>query len=565
MIPARSPAMRFISWLTGLFIVGLLASCGDEDSSPTVVATPPVLTGPPPLELLFTYSSEKKDWLTDVITTFNASNATIASGQRIAVSAIPMGSGECIDEILAGVRKPHLISPASAAFITMGNAAAQAATGKPVITGSESLVLSPVVIAMWKPMAEKLGWPTKAIGWSDILPLATAPTGWATVGEPVWGRFRFGHTHPEFSNSGLMSLLAEIYAAAGKTGGLTSEDVRADKTRAFVSGIEGAVTHYGSSTGFFADRMFAGGMGAFSATVLYESNVVDAASKNLGTPVVAIYPKEGTFWSDHPVGIVQREWVTPAHQEAVKKLIKFLLDRPQQEAALRLGFRPGSPDIAVGAPIDAAHGCDPKQPTTTLEVPAAPVLADALAMWKTTKKPSHVTLVVDVSGSMNDEGKIDGARAAAKTLIEGLDDRDLCSLLIFNNTPTWLAQRQPVKTARAELAATAGKLIANGGTALYDGILEAQKDFAAERGERISALIVLSDGEDTESKATLDAVLAAAAGGVEQGGIRIFTVAYGKGAKKDVLKKIAEVSRGKQFSGDAASIRTVFRDIATFF
>ena len=76
---------------------------------------------------------------------------------------------------------------------------------------------------------------------------------------------------------------------------------------------------------------------------------------------------------------------------------------------------------------------------------------------------------------------------------------------------------------------------------------------------------MLSDGEDTESKATLDTVLAAAAGGVEQGGVRIFTVAYGNGAKKDVLKKIAEVSRGKLFSGDAASIRTVFRDIATFF
>ncbi len=556
--------MRFMCWLSLVVICGLLLNCGDPDSTTSISpATAPA--GPPPLELLFTYSSEKKDWLSEVITTFNTSNATIASGQRINVTALPMGSGECIDEIITGLRKPHLISPASGAFITMGNAAAQAATGKPVVTNSENLVLSPVVIAMWKPMAEKLGWPEKAIGWSDILPLATAPTGWASVGEPVWGRFRFGHTHPEFSNSGLMSLLAEIHAAAGKTAGLTSADVQAESTRAFVRNIEGAVTHYGSSTGFFAERMFAGGMGSFSATVLYENNIVDAANKHLDTPIVAIYPKEGTFWSDHPVAIVQREWVTPAHQEAAKKFIRFLLDRPQQEVALRLGFRPGSPEVAVGTPIDAAHGCDAKQPTTTLEVPAAPLLAEALAMWRTTKKPSHVTLVVDVSGSMNDEGKIDGARAAAKTLIDGLDDRDKCSLLIFNNTPTWLAQRMPVKTARVQLSATAGKLIANGGTALYDGILEAQKDFTDAHEERISALIVLSDGEDTASKATLDQVLAAAAGGVEQGGVRIFTVAYGKGAKKDVLKRIAEISRGKQFSGDAASIRSVFRDIATFF
>ncbi len=113
--------------------------------------------------------------------------------------------------------------------------------------------------------------------------------------------------------------------------------------------LEGAVTHYGSSTGFFAERMFAGGMAAFNATVLYETNVIEAANKHLATPIVAIYPKEGTFWSDHPIAVVQREWVTPAHQEAAKKFIRFLLDRPQQEAALRLGFRPGSPEVAVGA------------------------------------------------------------------------------------------------------------------------------------------------------------------------------------------------------------------------
>ncbi len=558
--------MRHFLLLSALFLITALSGCGDNEPPVTVTAiAPAVPAGPPALELLFTYSSEKKDWLTAAVADFNAQHLTIANGQRITVTAMPMGSGECIDEILAGVRKPHLVSPASAAFITMGNAAAQAATGQPVVGASENLVLSPVVIAMWRPMAEKLGWPTKAIGWNDILPLATAPAGWASVGEPVWGKFRFGHTHPAFSNSGLMSLLAEIHAAAGTTAALTSADVRAEKTTAFVKSIEGSVAHYGSSTGFFAERMFAGGMGAFSAAVLYESNVVEAAAKNLSTPIVAIYPKEGTFWSDHPVAVVRREWVTPAHQEAAKRLIAFLLDKPQQEAALRLGFRPGSPDVAVGAPLDAAHGCDPAQPTTTLPVPSATVLADALAMWKTTKKPAHVTLVVDVSGSMNEAGKIDGARAAAKTFIDGLDDRDVCSLLIFNSTPTWIAQRQPLQTARAELSATAGKLIANGGTALYDAILEAQRDFTGANGDRIAALIVLSDGEDTESKATLDTVLAAAAGGVEQGGVRIFTVAYGNGAKKDVLKKIAEVSRGKLFSGDAASIRTVFRDIATFF
>ena len=547
-------------------LLALLTACGDQEAEAkakaTAMATPPAVAG---LELVFTYGSEKKDWLDQAVTAWAARNERTADGRPITIAAIPMGSGECCDEILRGSRQPHLISPASGAFITLGNAAALAAGGKPLIANTENLVLSPVVIAMWKPMAERLGWPGKAIGWSDILALSTAPTGWGSIGEPAWGSFRFGHTHPEYSNSGLMALLAELQAGAGTTAPLTSADLQKPDVRTFLAGIEQAVAHYGSSTGFFAERMFGGGMGAFSATVLYESNVVEATSRNLSTPVVAVYPKEGTFWADHPVGIVQREWVTPAHQNAAKRFIRFLLDKPQQQAALASGFRPGSTDVPVGAPIDAAHGCDPAQPTTTLTVPTAPILNDALALWRSAKKPSHITLVLDLSGSMNDDGKIAGARAAAASFLGGLDDRDWVSLLVFNNSATWVARKQPLASARANLLRTVAGLSAGGGTALYDAILTAQEDFADSSGDRIAAVVVLSDGADTESSATLDTVLAAAAGGVERSGVRIFAIAYGKGAETKVLKRIAEVSRGKSFSGDAKNIQGVFKDIATFF
>jgi Bacterial extracellular solute-binding protein len=69
-----------------------------------------------------------------------------------------MGSGECIDTLLSGQVQAHLTSPASAAFIKLGNAQSRVKTGKDLIGATENLVLSPVVIAMWKPMAEALGW-----------------------------------------------------------------------------------------------------------------------------------------------------------------------------------------------------------------------------------------------------------------------------------------------------------------------------------------------------------------------------------------------------------------------
>ncbi len=552
-------------WLLLVPLLFLLAACGDQAAPNATATSPAPAVVSPALELVFTYGSEKKEWIEQAVTAWTARGERTADGRPIAITAVAMGSGECCAEILRGDRQPHLISPASGAFITLGNAEAQAATGKPLIVATDNLVLSPVVIAMWKPMAERLGWPAKPIGWADILALATAPDGWGSVGEPAWGRFRFGHTHPEYSNSGLMALLAELHAATGSVTPLTAADLAAPAVGGFVAGIEGAVAHYGSSTGFFAERMFGGGMRAFSATVLYESNVIDAAGRKLETPLVAIYPREGTFWSDHPIGLVQREWVTPVYQEAGRRFIRFLLERPQQEAAMRLGFRPGSPEIAIGAPIDAAHGCDPVQPTTVLPVPSAPVLAEALALWRRAKKPSDVTLVVDLSGSMNQEGKIAGAREAAKRFIGGLDDRDRCSLLLFNGELTWAARGEAGAGARQSLLRTIDGLTADGGTNLYDAIIAAQQSLEVADGTHITALVVLSDGADTASKTTLDQVLAAAAGGVERSGVRIFAIAYGTGAETKILKRIAEVSRGKAFSGDARSIQTVFKDIATFF
>lgn len=135
-------------------------------------ASAPALARAQRIDLLFTYGSEKEDWIKAVTTDFNREGATTASGKIIQVEAIPMGSGECIDTLLGGQVQAHLTSPASAAFIKLGNAQSRVKTGKDLIGATENLVLSPVVIAMWKPMAEALGWGRNPIGWAEILGVA---------------------------------------------------------------------------------------------------------------------------------------------------------------------------------------------------------------------------------------------------------------------------------------------------------------------------------------------------------------------------------------------------------
>jgi Ca-activated chloride channel family protein len=555
-----------VSALTLLLLTFLLIACKSRTPSETASSAPSGNT----LELTFTYGSEKEKWINEVTEAFNRSGQRTRSSKRIYVHAIPMGSGEAIDEVLEGRRQPHIISPASAAFIKLGNAQSQSKYGKDLIASTDNLVLSPVVIAMWKPMAEALGWGKKPIGWADILALARSQKGWEAYGYPQWGRFKFGHTHPQFSNSGLISLFAEVYAASGKTAGLTVADVNKTHTADFLSGIEKSVVHYGSSTGFFGRQMFSTGPQYLSAAVLYENMVIESYSQtNLPFPVVAIYPKEGTFWSDHPIGIVEREWVAPEYREAAKVYIQYLLQQPQQEKAITYGFRPGAVDVPLASPIDQAHGVDPKEPQTTLEVPAVPVMDAILNLWQQKKKAANVVLVMDTSGSMNDNGKIQNAREGAKQLVNLLSEGDRLSLLPFNSQFAWASQDLPIKTGRDELSKTVDSLFAQGGTALYDAIDAAYQYLLSQNREgeadSILSVVVLTDGEDTASKLPLNDLMSRIHFDGEIHKIHVFTIAYGKDARKDILGQIAETTQAKSYEGTPENIVGVFKDISTFF
>ena len=572
------PMRKLIAW--GL--VALLAAAGCDEERDVVVADPPRAQSagrdaPPPapadaVTLLFPYGSEKEEWLTAATNGFNSGGFETGDGRPIRVEAVPLGSGETMSEVLSGRMEAHIVSPASGVFIELANAESRATTGKDLVGETRSLVLSPVVIAMWRPMAEALGWPDEPVGWQTVIDLAKNPDGWAAHGHPEWGQFKFGHTHPEFSNSGLISVLAEAYAGAGKTRDLIVEDLRRPEVADFVGEVERAVVHYGSSTGFFGRKMFDRGPQFLSAAVLYENMVVEANDPQVGKPydlpfeVVAIYPAEGTFQSDHPVGVVDREWVTDAHRDAAEVYVDYLLDRERQEQALAFGFRPGDPAVPTGPPIDAAHGVDPAGPQNTLPVPPAEVVNAAIELWRENKKPANVALVLDVSGSMRGK-KLRDAKAGAADLIDLLGDGDTLSVIPFNDRAIYALEQASLDGARDEARSAVANLFADGGTGLYDAILLAHRDLTAAAGpEAISAVVVLSDGEDTGNRTTLEQVLRAVESGGERETVRVFTIAYGDGAEAGVLERISAASDAKSYDATGGDdIRAVFKDIATFF
>ena len=531
-----------------------------------------------PVMLTMYYGSEKEAWINDVVADFNSRNITACDG-RITVKATPIGSGQSMQEILNGTIQPDIWSPAGGVWLGRLNAQWEAKHGSDLIdtgaTASPSLVTSPVVIAMWKPEAEALGWPNKAIGWADIAALSTNPQGWAAYGHPEFGDFKFGHTHPDYSNSGLDAVIAENYAAVGKVRGLTAADVNNSKTRDFVANVESSIIHYGDSTGFFADKMFSNGPNYLSATVMYESLVVQANDgktyPHLAYPVVAIYPKEGTFYSDHPFAILQASWVTPAKKAAALALRNFLLAPAQQRKALQYGFRPADPGIAIGTPIDSAHGVDPKQPSTLLQVPSADVVNAIKTSWNEQRRKVDVMLILDRSGSMNEKiGGISKLEASKQGLVEFvnlLGDSDGLGVTVFSDSADVLRPVAPLGSSRQNVINTINGIVTDGQTRLFDTVAEQVSALQTLPSKHIKAIVVLTDGMDNISHHSRSQLVSQITPSGENAGegIKVFTIAYGGDADVNGLTAIANATGGQEYAGTPQNIRQVYLQISEFF
>ncbi len=519
------------------------------------------------------YGSEKEEWLVPLIEEFNQQRNKTEDGATIVVEATPMGSIESGDRIVEGSVEPTIWSPASSAYVPVTNANWRKTHSDDLVLDTPNdLVLSPVVIAMWRPMAEALGWPDKALGWSDIVELATSEEGWAAYDYPEWGTFKLGHTHPNYSNSGIISVIAEAYAGANKQRELTLEDLEDPDVIRFMADVESSIIHYGTSTGFFARRMFERGPSYLSAAVMYENLVAAQEAKRLSgesnqLPVVAIYPKEGTFWSNHPYIILNAPWVSEEERAAAEVFEGYLLDEPQQRRSVQYGFRPADPSIPLGSPLDLQHGVDPTEPQTVLEVPPAEVVVGIQELWRSrAKKPVDLVILMDVSGSMSGK-KIATARQSLIQFVDMLDDRDRLQIVLFSDEMITLTELSALGEKRDDVRRRVSGIIEQGDTRLYDSVLFGLQQLEQSGDPKhIRAVVVLSDGEDTASTVPFDRLMQEISASSESGdATKVFTIAFGSNADRDVLQEIAETTGGQQYDSDPESISEVYAKIATFF
>ena len=505
---------------------------------------------------------------------FNAQRRTTSDGTPMEVRLEVMSPQAMVDQSLVAPRFQAL-APDSSLWLNQLERRWAAAQGAeeggdddaviPLGNRRTSTVIryaaSPVVIAAWEQVAEDLGWPEGDVGWSDIQQKATEDDA-----------FRWNHPSTNHA-SGLLATLAEFYAGAGLTRGLTEEAATAEDTLAYVEAVEATVRFYGESEDVILQQLAAEGRDFLDAFVAQEQVILRWNAEHPDARLVAIYSAEGTLWADHPLALLalgdgDELSVTANQTQVFHALAEYLTAQEVQKRLLEAGYRPADLDIPLdgeGSPFANTEAVDWREPQTTLQIPSAAVVDVVQNVWWYTKRPTDVYLVVDTSGSMSGE-KLDLTKEALKAFVMQIrGDRDRVGLIEFGSGLKDLYSLQPMDDGRRQmLLERIERMEASGETALLDAVVMAFGNLQREADrEAISALVVMTDGQENASNLRVsdltrrfedDAVDAV-----------VFTIAFGRGADEALLRRIAEMGDGQFRRADETDIEELYRLISTYF
>lgn len=523
---------------------------------------------PDSAELTVAVSPVMAPTLAERVDAFNSRSQKTPDGQTMQVRLSELAPEKIVTESL-GQPAFQAVAPDSALWLNQIDQ--RWATDNPTASGGIAprrvgdptrFAISPIVLAAWEETARSLGWPDAPVGWAEIQRKA--------ISDP---NFKWNHPNTQHA-TGLLATLAEFYAGAGLTRGLTAEIASRQSVLDYVRDVEATVRFYGEGEEVIVQRLEQEGRNFLDAFVAQEQTVIAWNERHSDAErLIALYPKEGTLWTDHPLALLElggpnETTVTDNQRRTFRAFADFLLSGESQNAFLAAGYRPADVSIdlnAAGSPFAGTDAVDPSQPKTTLQIPSAAVVEVVQNVWWYTKRPTNVYLVVDTSGSMAGE-KIERTRAALQSFVAQIQgDRDRVGIVEFGSGVKRFEALQSLKGENRErMAGVIAQMEADGYTALLDAVWQAQDDLqTVADSQAINAIVVMTDGQENDSYRDMNDLRRAFADARTP--VVVFTIAFGDDADDGLLQELARIGGGQFRRASETDIEELYRILSTYF
>ncbi|MEU6269926.1 substrate-binding and vWA domain-containing protein [Saccharopolyspora shandongensis] len=514
-------------------------------------------------------SSEKAALMAELVTKYNDAHRAVGDlCARVEMSALT--SGKMKNLLAEGAKPPEVWLPTSSMWLRLLE---HEGHGRLLVPGVRPIARSTLVIAMPESVAAALEQSNRPLStWADVLQLAQF--GWASYGRPDWNKFILGRDNAETSTSGLAATVVTYNAAPGE---LTRERLNAVEVQQFVRDIELSVTNYGDEAVQYMQRIYDHEQRWDSNDPAYrpylDAVVVQeqmAYVYNLGAPtgdpgqinsgqrpknsLRAVHPGDGTLELDHPFVVMSA--ATREQRGVAEDFYRFLIEPDQQQRFADLGFRPLQDATRPTDQLRRTLHVPGDQRLDFVPPPDGELLAAMLESWQNVRRKARVLLLLDLSGSMRepvndpdtnqDPSKLQLMIPAAQRALDLLNVDDEVGLWTFSSNPS-VVKVVPVSRVgdvREELKAKIQGLTAVGDTALYQAIDEAYQTMTREADpDRINAIVLLSDGANTEPYAGgAAALLAKLDPRTRETAIPVFTIPYGQSGDENT-RTLQEISR----------------------
>ncbi len=261
-----------------------------------------------------------------------------------------------------------------------------------------------------------------------------------------------------------------------------------------------------------------------------DANYLAAVIKRIGleptTEVVA-----GGEWDGSPKGYdavvlnnISRAHVAPAAQST---LVQYVADGGS------LAMVGGDQSFGLGGWQDS---------------PVARVMPVVMKPPERHERKRALVLIIDKSGSMGRNDKLEYAKAAALTVTKTLSDSDSIGVIGFDSQPFVVIPLEPVADSRPYFSELIDRLKARGTTFLLPALEEAERTLA-QSGAAIKHVVILTDGETGGTAAMYYDLVSSMH---RDGGVTISTIAVGREANVGLLESISKYGGGGFYQTDSA-------------